>query len=184
MITTQAEIEHTPMSSSTAEELHENREVVNEIETATHHLGVRDGAVVWTIDANDHGDGEGVIDKATVESQSDGGSQLDSNLKEIASSDNSKNDMTKPMNSSAEKMEHNSTSDSDHGRPKLRMRKERRAVRRSKSTAECSPTAPKSTSKAKVLSRSLNMPVPPSSRPSLQHPSTSSNSDWYVILLI
>ncbi|BFZ12057.1 hypothetical protein BsWGS_15095 [Bradybaena similaris] len=178
MITTQAEIEHTPMSSSTAEELHENQEAVNEIETATHHLDVRDGAVVWTIDTNDHGDGEGVIDKATVESQSDGGSQLEPNLKEIASSDNTKNNMSKPVNSSAEKMEHNSTSDSDHSRPKLRMRKERRAVRRSKSTAECSPTAPKSTSKAKVLSRSLNMPVHPSSRPSLQHPSTSSNSDW------
>ncbi|CAG5130530.1 unnamed protein product, partial [Candidula unifasciata] len=181
MITTQAEIEHTPMSSSTAEELQENRgEVVNEIQTAAHNSddseGTDDG--YWVANAAEHPGDDSVKEQVGVEPQPDD-MQIESNINETTSRDNTKNDESKTVESSAEKTEHNSTSDSDHVRPKLRMRKERRAVRRSKSTAEWSPTAPKPTHKARVSSRSLNMPAPPSSRPSLQHPSTSSNSDWY-----
>ncbi|XP_055880236.1 pecanex-like protein 1 isoform X3 [Biomphalaria glabrata] len=63
------------------------------------------------------------------------------------------------------------------GTPKLRMRKERKAVRRSKSTAEWCPPA-KSATKVKLSSQSLNMHEHSNRRVPVQQMSTSSNSDW------
>lgn len=60
--------------------------------------------------------------------------------------------------------------------PKLRIRKERKAVRRSKSTLEWSPDKP--VTKSRQSTRSLNMPASSVGHPPLQHHSTSSNSDW------
>ncbi|RUS85334.1 hypothetical protein EGW08_006877, partial [Elysia chlorotica] len=72
-----------------------------------------------------------------------------------------------------------SNEDSEVAIPKLRQRRDRRAVRRSKSTMEWSPRAPTAPAKAKLSSQSLNMPQGPDSNslPVLQQ-STSSCSDW------
>ncbi|GFO35467.1 pecanex-like protein 1 [Plakobranchus ocellatus] len=71
-----------------------------------------------------------------------------------------------------------SNEDSEPIVPKLRLRRERRAVRRSKSTMDWSPRAPQTAARAKLSSQSLNMSRPPeSNRPSLSHQSTSSCSD-------
>ena len=74
-----------------------------------------------------------------------------------------------------------SNEDSEATMPKLRQRRERRAVRRSQSTMEWGSTAPAAPAKAKLSSQSLNVPRGPdsSSLPVLQQ-STSSCSDWYV----
>lgn len=62
-------------------------------------------------------------------------------------------------------------------KPRLRVRRERKAIRRSKSSQEWSKNKPHS-NKAKLSSQSLNMPDAPSTKLPVIHHSTSSNSDW------
>lgn len=71
-----------------------------------------------------------------------------------------------------------SNEDSEPSMPRLRQRRDRRAVRRSKSTMEWSQRTPASSAKAKLSSQSLNMPRGPDNNLPVLQQSASSCSDW------
>ncbi|CAL1527117.1 unnamed protein product [Lymnaea stagnalis] len=179
-ITTQADIEHTPLSSATAEELHEQSPEPSKgqdsVELALHKGGaLENNRLIATMDGADRLDekNDGTIEN--LENNPDCGNERLDVAKEMVTE---LSNMGRIKNESHVCNQHNSVDSKRAPTPKLRLRKERRAVRRSKSTVEWSSNAPKHSTRAKLSSQSLNMPGTTSHRVPVHHPSTSSNSDW------
>ncbi|KAH9509316.1 Pecanex-like protein 1, partial [Bulinus truncatus] len=181
-ITTQADIEPTPNCSSVAAELQSTEPIKgphsSDPAQEDNDEALEIAKVISTMDAqeNSHTTARGDDPSSAVGSPPD-----------IGASQNPEEDTSKCSNLKSSWSSHNppqnlgsSAETKKSGTPKLRMRKERKAVRRSKSTAEWGTSvAPKtSTTRVKLSSQSLNMHDPSSKRVPVHQLSTSSNSDW------
>ncbi|XP_059159298.1 pecanex-like protein 1 isoform X2 [Physella acuta] len=167
-ITTQADIEPTPVSSTNREEPPEP--FIEPLKSSDLANNNKEQVKVETnLSTVDNGSHEETKDNTTMKKDADNAEQIQGKASGHSHSQHvvmERKDFTEDKDSCPDL---SST-------PKLRMRKERKAVRRSKSTLEWSPDKP--VTKSRQSTRSLNMPASSVGHPPLQHHSTSSNSDW------